>query len=413
MQPQVDYDVVIIGAGPAGSAAAIAYKRAAADLRIALVDKSTFPRDKACGDGLGPGVLAVLAELGLSGIVAGERRLTGVEVRGPRGTVVEGTFPVLDEKATFGAVVERRRFDARLQQTAIDLGVTDLSGWRFVASEVRGGARFVDLTRADESSTISTSLVVGADGASSRVRKSLGAPRNKGRHTGVGIRAYATISTPSGRPPDGLLLDYEEQLSPGYGWVFPMHDGRSNIGVFMVATDRKKLEVTTADLLDSYIRHLETSGFTVSDVTSERSYILPYAAGMPTLAHRRAALIGDAASMINPWSGEGIFYGMEAGRILAQETHGHLEASEDTLDGALQRFERRFRKRFSWHLKSCHIAQRVTRSRRVSAGILRIAEQDETVFDYLVSLMFGEAGVEPRMVVRMVRRGLWAALCSR
>jgi len=67
----------------------------------------------------------------------------------------------------------------------------------------------------------------------------------------------------------------------------------------------------------------------------------------------------------------------------------------------------------SWHLKCCHIAQRVTRSRRVSAGILRIAKRDETVFDYLVSLMFGEAGVEPRMVVRMVRRGVWAALRSR
>ena len=405
MQIRVDYDVVIIGAGPAGSAAAIAYKRAAPDLRIALVDKSTFPRDKACGDGLGPGVLAVLADLGVSEIVEGERRVASVAIRGPLGTLTRGTFPALDEKAAFGAVMERHRFDGRLHAAAIELGVSDFTGWRFVSSEVRGEGRVVELSRTSESFTMVTSLLVGADGASSRVRESLGAARNTDRHTGIGIRAYASVLTPSGRPLDALFLDYEEQLNPGYGWVFPLRDGRCNIGAFMVVADRKERRLTTANLLGLFIRQLETRGYQISDVASERTYILPYAAGMPKLTHRRAALIGDAASMINPWSGEGIFYGMEAGRILAAETFRHLQPSQENLAPALRRFERRFRKRFSRHLKSCHLAHRVTRSQGVSARILRVADRDPKVFDHLVSLMFGEASVDPRIAVRILLNG--------
>jgi flavin-dependent dehydrogenase len=177
----------------------------------------------------------------------------------------------------------------------------------------------------------------------------------------------------------------------------------------MVAADRKERRLRTTELLGAFIRQLETRGYRISEVPSERTYILPRAAGMPQLAHTRAALIGDAASMINPWSGEGIFYGMEAGRILATATADHLQLSEEKLDRALQRFERRFRQRFSRPLTSCYVAHRVTRSMGVSAAILRVAERDKKVFDYLASLMFGEASVDPRMILRMLSKGLCTA----
>ncbi len=403
-----DYDVVIIGAGPAGSTAAIAYKRAAPDLRIALVDKSTFPRDKACGDGLGPGVLALLEELGVPEIAYGEKRVTDVEVRGPLKTLTRGALPALDDKAESGAVIERRRFDDRLYTAAIELGVDDFTGWRFTGSKVRANRRLVGISLGNESSTISASLLVGADGASSRVRKSLGVERNTDRHTGIGIRAYAGVLAPNGQLPDALFLDYEERLLPGYGWVFPLEDGRSNIGAFIGVADRKKRGSKTTELLGSFVRHLETHGYQISDITDKRTYILPHAAGMPKLAHKRAVLIGDAASMINPWSGEGILYGMEAGRILAVATYEHFQQSEETLGQALKRFEREFRKRFSRHLKSCYLAHRVTRSKSMSAGILRVARRDKEVFDHLAALMFGEASIDPRMMIKILSKGLWS-----
>jgi menaquinone-9 beta-reductase len=399
--PAVDYDVVIIGAGPAGSAAAIAYKQADPDLRIALVDKATFPRDKACGDGLGPGVVAVLEHLGLSTIVEGANRVSAVELRGPRGVSVGGALPALAEKGGFGVVIERRIFDHRLHKAAVEAGVSDFSGWRFAGGDVVDDARIVELSRPGERVTISTSLLVGADGASSRVRESLGVARNTDRHTGIGIRAYATVLTPAGRPPEELMLDFSEQLNPGYGWVFPLKDGRANIGVFMVVADRRKLGLKTTDLLGSFVDQLETGGHRVSALTSARTYILPYTPGLPTLAHERAALIGDAASMINPWSGEGIFYGMEAGRLLAAETAEDLRSGEKAaLAKGLQRFEDRFRRRFWQHLKTCHLAHRVTRSTRISAGILRVAKRDKQVFDYLANVMFGEAGVPRSRKIR-------------
>jgi len=384
--PVLDYDVVIVGAGPSGSAAAIAYKQAKPALRVALVDK-------ACGDGLSPGVLGVLEDLGLSAIVDGGNRVTAVQVRGPRGSSVGGAFPAPASKGGFGVVIERRTFDHRLHQAAIEAGVSDFSGWRFVGSDDVGDARIVELSRPGERVRISTSLLVGADGASSRVRNSLGVARNTDRHTGVGIRAYATVLTPAQEPPEALMLDFHEQLNPGYGWVFPLGEGRANIGVFMVVADRKKLGLNTTVLLRSFVDQLELGGYRVSNLTSARTYILPYAPGLPTLAHERAVLIGDAASMINPWSGEGIFYGMEAGRLLAAETAGALRSGEDTaLDTGMQRFEDRFRRRFSQHLKICYLAHRMTRSKRTSAGILRVAKRDRKVFDYLVGVMFGEAG---------------------
>jgi geranylgeranyl reductase family protein len=406
MSSHPEYDVVIIGAGPAGSSTALAFKQAAPGLRIALVDKASFPRDKPCGDGLGPGVLTVLEDLGVSEIIAGEQVLSEVEVRGPGNTVVAGALPALDSKAEAGVVMERIRFDERLQAAAIDAGVEDWSGWRFSGSDLERERRLVRVDGAGRTTTLSTALLVGADGASSRVRRDLGVDRNGDLHTGIGIRAYAEVLDSDGVPPSRLLLDFEEELTPGYGWVFPLHHRRANIGAFTLVSDLKKRGSRTTDLLTAFVERLERHGYSVSGVSFERSYLLPLAAGMPKLSHERAALVGDAASMINPWSGEGIYYAMESGRLLARATSSALVGG-GSLVGPLRTFERGFRKRFSRHFRGCRVAQIVTRSNAVSERLLRVAARDDTVFRYLTSLMFGEEGIEARVIGRMAVKALW------
>ncbi len=404
---------MIVGAGPAGSTAAISFMRAEPDLRVALVDKAAFPRDKACGDGLGPGVIALLDQLGLAGAVDGERQLREVEVRGPRGAVVIGALPSLEGKVRSGVVIERRRFDNRLHAAALEAGVTDLTGWRFTRSEAAAHGRTITVARDREEVSLSASLLVGADGAGSRVRDSLGIERNGDGHTGIGIRAYADVIEPDGRPPDRLILEWSEPVLPGYGWVFPLSDGRSNIGAFMRVTDRKKRGVKTVELLDEYIHQLTARGYTVTGMSDRRTYILPNAAARPRLISDSAALIGDAASMINPWSGEGIFYAIAAADILAAATSAHVRGRRTELNAALADYERRFRSRFSRHFMSCTVASHITRSGSLSAGILRAADQDREIFDYLVALMFGEGVIEARMLARILPKGLWNAVRRR
>jgi flavin-dependent dehydrogenase len=204
-----------------------------------------------------------------------------------------------------------------------------------------------------------------------------------------------------------LLLDFEEEVAPGYGWVFPLQNGQSNIGAFTLVSDLKKRGSRTADLLTAFVDRLERHGYSLSGISDERSYLLPNAAGLPKLAHVRAALVGDAASMINPWSGEGIFYAMESGRLLADATFASLAEGGRPLTGALRTFERRFRRRFARHFRGCRLAQVVTRSPALSERLLHVAARDDTVFRYLTALMFGEAGIETRMIGRMARKALW------
>jgi 2-polyprenyl-6-methoxyphenol hydroxylase-like FAD-dependent oxidoreductase len=138
-----------------------------------------------------------------------KKRVSDVEVRGPLATMTHGALPVLDDKAECGAVIKRVQFDDRLHAAALAFGVDDLTGRRFVNSALRGNRRLVELLHDGAPSTIAASLLVGADGAASRVRASLGVQRNIDRHTGIGIRAYARILAPGGQPPDMLFLDLQ------------------------------------------------------------------------------------------------------------------------------------------------------------------------------------------------------------
>jgi flavin-dependent dehydrogenase len=122
---------------------------------------------------------------------------------------------------------------------------------------------------------------------------------------------------------------------------------------------------------------------------------------MPQLAHDRAVLIGDAASMINSLSDEGIFYGMEAGRLVASVAGAEVLGSAARLNAALVRFESTFRNRFSAHFRSCFLAQRAIKSPRVNVGIIRAARRDPRVFENLVGLMFGEGRLGVGMVARI------------
>ncbi len=385
------YDIAVVGAGPAGAVAA--YAAARRGFSVALIDRQTFPRDKTCGDGIGPAAVRVARRLGIEEIFDGYTPVETVTVFGPNGSRSDSAIPDIDGQAATGFVIPRLKFDHRLFQKAVKAGAEDLTGMRFLDMETCTTERTVRLRGSDGTHrTIDARLVLGADGAHSAVRRSLVDRKDphRSKHTGFAMRAYAqsTDSWPAAEPGPRLMLEFSRDLLPSYGWAFPVGGNRINIGVggpLDVPRDRK---ADLSKLLDAYVVSMRSHGIEVGELKEKRAYHLPHVAGMPTLTYPRAALIGDAASMINPVSGEGIAYAVTAAAQLIETLPEQLDDG-DMLATALTRFEREFRTTHRLHFASSKATLRLLRSPVWSSVLVRSMQRDPRVLGDAIDMLFG------------------------
>ncbi len=398
------FDVLIVGAGPAGSATAISLSQAAPGLRIGLIDKAEFPRDKACGDGLGPGVVAQLRKLGVpESQIPSAHRIRTAEIHGARGLRFQTDLATRQKYAPYGLTVRRIEFDERLRQRAVSLGVEYQSQRRFGALEVDGNKVKATFSATDTSDTetIRCRLLVGADGANSRVRKQIGVETNPSSRTGIAIRAYCELPFEHA---DRIYLSFEDTLRPGYGWCFPFGDGTANVGIGLVVRDYRKQGSKLPELLNQYVFALADRGIPIRKLGDMRTHILPHGGRMSRLIGERVALVGDAASMINPLSGEGIVYGMRAGSILAQIVGPLLERDGELQDG-LNQYVVTVRRQFRRHLFSNYVAHRMLRSSAWSRFVLGGASVDPALQELAVDLMFGDGHLSMASGLRVIRSG--------
>ncbi|MGY2064465.1 geranylgeranyl reductase family protein [Blastococcus sp. SYSU DS0619] len=312
-------DVLVVGAGPAGSAAAAWAARAGRD--VVLTDAAVFPRDKTCGDGLTPRAIAELDHLGLGDWARSKARNRGLRAAG-FGREWElpwpgGAFP------DHGSAVPRAELDARIRQAALTAGAVAADGARAVDVE-RDGDRVTGVVfeHADDSrSTVSCRRLVVADGVRSPLGRVLGREWHRDTAYGVAARGYVT----SGRADDEWISSHlelrgaEGELLSGYGWVFPLgaEAGEVNIGVGTLATARRPAGVQLKSLLETYADARREEWRLDGDVRLPASALLPMGGAVSGVAGRNWALIGDAAGCVNPLNGEGIDYGLETGRTLA------------------------------------------------------------------------------------------------
>jgi menaquinone-9 beta-reductase len=317
--------VLVVGAGPAGSAAAAWLARGGFD--VVLADAEVFPRDKPCGDGLTPRAIAELRRLGL-----GERVTTTAPNWGLRAAGFGqelylpwpgGSLP------RYGAAVRRTELDDVIRSAAVKAGARPFVG-RAVSVE-RHGDRIaaVNFGPRDEVQSVQCEHLVVADGAKSQLGRILGRQWHRSTAYGVAARAYVA----SNRSDDPWISSHLElrgesdEILSGYGWVFPLGDGTVNIGVGTLATDRHPADVNLRRLLSHYRDSQQDTWQLNGDLDRPWSALLPMGGAVSGVAGPNWMLVGDAAGCVNPLNGEGIDYGLETGRLAAEM----LQAGDDPL----------------------------------------------------------------------------------
>jgi menaquinone-9 beta-reductase len=335
------HDVVVVGAGPSGSSCA--YWLADAGWDVAVVEKKTLPREKTCGDGLTPRAVRQLADMGLEPAVRGAaHRYDGLRAVG-FGQSLELQWPEHPRFPSYGYTITRFDLDALVAEHARDRGATVLFGAE--ASDVVGreppvregmlaSAGGVVVHDHDGGShVVRGRYLVVADGSNSRLGRDLGASRRRDWPLGMALRGYWR----SPRHDDGFIeshLDIRDasgEVVPGYGWVFPLGDGRVNVGVGLLSTERSWKGVNTTRLLDAFLAQISSNwGIDPeSGLGSATGGKLPMGLSVGPHAGRNVLVTGDAAGAINPFNGEGIAYGYETGRLAAATIGMALRDGDD------------------------------------------------------------------------------------
>ncbi|TEX51922.1 MAG: FAD-linked oxidoreductase [Actinomycetales bacterium mxb001] len=311
-------DLLVVGAGPAGSASAAWSARAGID--TVLLDAAEFPRDKPCGDGLTPRAIAELDALGLAPWLEGRARNRGLRAAG-FGQLLYLPWPG-GNLPDYGGAAPRLELDHAIRQVALDAGAQPLDGVRAVDVErdARGRVTAVTVKKGNSTDTIRCRRLVVADGARSQLGRALG--REWHRDTAYGVAARGYIK--SGRSDDEWisshleLRDDADRILSGYGWIFPLGDGEVNIGVGTLATAKRPADINLRSLLNYYADTQRDDWELRDEVRAPWSALLPMGGAVSGVSGPNWMLVGDAAGCVNPLNGEGIDYGLETGHLAAQ-----------------------------------------------------------------------------------------------
>lgn len=307
------FDVLVVGGGPAGSIASLVLARGGVD--VALVDKSAFPRDKACGDVVGPRALQLLSDLELApptGRDVGDMLVVGPTGRRVRLPSADGlTYP------GHGTAVARTVFDAMLHAAACDAGATPFVGRAQEPLEEEGRIVGYKLSTGE---SLYADFVIGADGATSEVAAATGLVDPNAVLWGFAVRTY--LPQVVDLPAIVLWEPTSWRAFPGYGWVFPGEQGGANVGLGIGTRSDRKAGARAVRALPDFLVHLHVLG-----LLDEPAPPLPprrlggwLKMGIvgTTPARGRVLLVGDAAGLVNPMQGEGISQAMTSGRAAAE-----------------------------------------------------------------------------------------------
>ena len=379
------WDIAVVGAGPAGTAAALGALSADPGASVLLLDRADFPRDKSCGDGIAPHVLDALADVGVTGLLDDWTPVHRLHL-------ADGAREVDRRMRRPAYVVPREVFDARLVTEATAAGA------RLRRLRVRSVSR--QQASVEVADGVEAQVVIGADGAHSLVRRAAGlAPAEE---PAIAIRGYAPV--PAERREQQVII-FGEQRQPSYAWSFDRGDGLANVGYGELLRPHRPRPSRRA-MLDQLETLLPGS---TREGTAWRGHHLPLSSWRWQQPDGRILLAGDAANLVNPVTGEGIFYAVTTGILAGRTAVEAIRGGDPT--GAGERHRRRVRALLARHLRHTAVASRLVENPAVLRAGLRAAQRDQRVFDDLVEMGLAHGRISPRLL-RQIALGVPALAAS-
>jgi geranylgeranyl reductase family protein len=379
---------LVVGGGPSG--AACAYWLAEAGHDVVLVERKHYPREKTCGDGLTPRSVRQLEDMGLGEeLAAGGHCYSGLRSHA-FGRTLELTWPDHPTMPEYGYVITRKDLDGLVAERASKAGATVWEGAEAVeplteSGLVRGA---IVKTKQDPVTAVRSRYTVVADGANSRFGRSLGTTRNRAYPLGMAIRGY-WMSPRHDEPWIDSWLDIRDKggnVLPGYGWIFPVGDGRINVGVGLLSTFNQWKAVNTTHLLQSFAEYAPPSW----DIRPETACgpatggRLPMGMSVGPHIGPTWLVVGDAGGTINPFNGEGIAYAYESGRFAADAVHLALT----TRDGmALREYERRLRAEYDLYYRVARAFVRVIGHPELMKRLASTGMRSRTLMEWALRIM--------------------------
>lgn len=382
------HDVLVIGAGPSGSACA--YWLADAGYDVAVVEKKTFPREKTCGDGLTPRAVKQLTDMGLAEALEGHHRFVGLRSVA-FGRSLDLEWPEHPDLPRHGFVVTRKDLDHLVAERAAKAGASLLQGSQALHPLVEGescsGAE-VSFGDGEGARRVRARYVVVADGSNSRFGRALGATRDRSQPQGMALRGYYR-SPRHDEPWIESHLDVRDgdgDVVPGYGWIFPVGDGRVNVGVGILSTFSRWREVNTSRLMEAFVARApgEWGLSAASCCGPPTGGRLPMGLSVKPSAGPTHLVVGDAAGAVNPFNGEGIAYAYETGRMAATALGEALSSGDNT---ALRHYGERLSSSYGLYFKVASSFVKLIGNPRAMRALVGTGMHSRSLMEWVMRIM--------------------------